>query len=83
MLKVLAVSAAQLPTPPAASVAGAKVTATNDATGVASHAVTSSAGTYNITDLIPGVYSVKVEFTGFAISVQRNVHVDVSRDFQH
>jgi len=60
-------------------VVGAQVTATNDATGVASHAVTSSAGTYNITDLIPGVYSVKVEFTGFAISVQRNVHVDVSR----
>jgi len=60
-------------------VPGAKVTATNDATGVATHAVTSSAGTYNITDLIPGVYSVTVEFTGFAISVQRNVHVDVSR----
>src|ERR1700731_2103826 len=60
-------------------VVGAKVTATNDATGVATHTVTSSAGTYTITDLIPGLYTVRVEVTGFATSVQKNVHVDVSR----
>src|SRR5690242_1339310 len=61
------------------AVAGARVTARNDATGIASRAVTSSAGTYTITDLIPGVYTVKVEASGFATSEQRNVHVDVSR----
>src|SRR5438445_8388146 len=65
--------------PSGAVVSGAKILATNDATGVASHTVTSSAGSYTITDLIPGVYTVRVEATGFATSVQRNVHVDVSR----
>jgi len=62
-----------------ASVAGAKVTATSDATGVSTRTVTSSAGTYTITDLIPGLYTVKVEASGFATSVQKSVHVDVSR----
>lgn len=65
--------------PSGAVVPNAKVTATNDATGVASHAVTTSAGTYTITDLIPGVYTVRIEAPGFAASVQKAVHVDVSR----
>ena len=46
-------------------VQSAKVTATNDATAVAKTAITSSAGTYTITDLIPGTYTVKVENAGF------------------
>ena len=61
------------------TVAGAKVTAKNDATGVATHTVTSSAGTYIITDLIPGVYIVSVEVAGFSTTVQKGVNVDVSR----
>src|ERR1051326_6134050 len=48
-----------------AVVPGARVTATNDATGVVSSAVTNSAGLYIITDLIAGTYTVKVEKAGF------------------
>jgi len=54
----------------------ATVTVTNDATNVASHAVTTSAGTYTITDLIPGTYTVKVEKSGFATWVSKGVIVD-------
>jgi hypothetical protein len=60
-------------------VVGAAVTATNDATGVSSHSETSSAGAYAFTDLIPGVYTVKVEVAGFSTWVQHGVNVDVSR----
>src|SRR5579863_2173730 len=46
-------------------IVSANVTAANTSTGVASHTVTTSAGTYVITDLIPGVYSVRVDMPGF------------------
>src|ERR1700687_3417653 len=42
------------------TVPDAKVTVTNNATGVVSSAVTTSAGTYTITDLIPGTYTVTI-----------------------
>lgn len=58
-----------------AAVAGAKVTVTNVDTNVSKTAVTTSAGTYYITDLIPGTYTVKVEQTGFKTSVQQKVTV--------
>ena len=54
----------------------ATVTVTNNATNVASHAVTSSAGTYTVTDLIPGTYTVKIEKGGFAIWLSKGVVVD-------
>jgi len=57
----------------------AKVTATNTATGVATHAVTTSFGTYTITDLIPGTYTVTIEKSGFSKRVISGVYVDVSR----
>ena len=59
-----------------AVVPGATVTATNYATGVASHAVTSSVGTYTITDLIPGTYTVKIEKANFQAWVSKNVIVE-------
>ena len=43
----------------------AKVTVRNNGTGVTTSTVTSSAGTYTITDLIPGTYTVKIEKQGF------------------
>ena len=55
------------------------VTVTNIATGVSSHAVTASVGTYTITDLIPGAYTVKLEKKGFRTWVLNNVYVDVSK----
>ena len=55
---------------------GANVTATNTATGVASHTVTTSAGTYMITDLIPGVYSVRIEMPGFQTQIVTGVIIE-------
>src|SRR5256884_7362255 len=63
-----------------AVVPDAKVTVANTARGVVSTAVTSSAGTYTITDLVPGAYTVKTEKAGFATSVSHNVLVEVGRN---
>jgi Carboxypeptidase regulatory-like domain len=64
--------------PTGAVVPGAAVTITNLSTGIAEHTTTSSAGTYAVTGLTPGVYSVTVEATGFKKQVQNAVNVDVS-----
>ena len=62
-----------------AVVPNAKVTVTNNATGVVSHTITSSSGTYTVTDLIPGTYTVQVEMEGFQASVHNGVLVEVGR----
>src|ERR1700687_5790757 len=61
-----------------AVVADAAVTITNLSTGQVGHTTNSSAGTYAVTGLTPGVYSVTVEASGFKKQVQNQVHVDVS-----
>src|SRR2546423_904603 len=65
--------------PSGAVVPDAAVAVTNDATGVSTRTTTSSAGTYIITDLIPGTYTIKVEKAGFSIALQKGIKVDVSR----
>ncbi len=60
-----------------AVVPNAKVTATDAATSVASHTVSSSAGTYAFKGLNPSQYTVTVEASGFK-KVQQNVTVEVS-----
>src|SRR5579872_1183061 len=62
-----------------AVVPNAKITATNVATQVASHSVSSSSGTYTITDLIPGTYTVQTEVAGFQTSIHNGVLVEVGR----
>jgi hypothetical protein len=62
--------------PSGLAVADATVTVTNSATGVASHAVTGSSGTFTVTDLIPGTYSVKIEKAGFQSAVIREINVE-------
>ena len=62
--------------PSGVPIADAKVTITNIDTHVARTTVTSSAGTYYITDLIPGAYTVRVEKAGFKTFVQSNVNVE-------
>ncbi|QNI32957.1 carboxypeptidase regulatory-like domain-containing protein [Alloacidobacterium dinghuense] len=64
--------------PSGAVVAGASVTITNQGTGVENHATTGSAGTYAVTGLTPGVYSVAVEASGFKKNVQNSVNVEVT-----
>ncbi len=61
-----------------AIVSGATVTITNVGTGQQNHATTSSVGTYAVTGLTPGVYSVAVEANGFKKEVQNSVNVEVS-----
>ncbi len=59
-----------------AVVEGATVTATNTATGVATHGVTATSGAYTIVDLIPGPYTVKIEKSGFQTFVANGVAVE-------
>src|SRR5215475_899663 len=54
----------------------AKVSVRNNATGVVTNTVTSSAGTYTVTDLIPGTYTVKIEKQGFSTWESKNVTVE-------
>jgi len=63
-----------------AVVEGVQITATNDGTGVSSRAATTSAGTYALTDLNPGRYTVRFEKAGFQPTVHNGVNVEVSRN---
>src|SRR6202163_4066302 len=59
--------------PQGAVVPGAKVTATNQATGVGRSVNTTSTGNYVIPNLQPGTYSVAVDAKGFAKGATENV----------
>ncbi len=59
-----------------AVVRGATVTATNDATGLKSSQATSSAGSYTLAALPPGVYTVDVQAAGFGSFSQEHVTLD-------
>jgi len=61
--------------PQGAVVPGAKVTATNSATGVQRTVNTTSTGNYTIPNLAPGTYSVKVEAKGFASGGTENIQI--------
>jgi hypothetical protein len=56
-------------------VAGAKVTVTNQGTGVIRDTVTSGEDFYRINELPPGRYTVSVEGAGFKASVSKDVEV--------
>jgi hypothetical protein len=59
-----------------AVVAGATVTATNAATNIATVRETSSAGSFTIAPVPPGIYSVQVVAKGFKTLRQDNLSVD-------
>jgi len=61
--------------PTGALVPGAKVTITETATGRAIPATTNELGRFSIRSLLPGVYSIKVEASGFATKVTEGVMV--------
>lgn len=61
-----------------AVVPGVTVTITNRQTNVVHKAVTTSVGTYFVTDLNPGIYEVKFEKNGFKTEVQNGVNVDAN-----
>jgi hypothetical protein len=58
-----------------AAVAGAKVTATNQATGVSRDTVTSGSGFYRISGLTPGTYKVEVDANSFKKGTTDNLEV--------
>ena len=59
--------------PTGAVIAKAKVTATNTATNIATTRISSSAGYYSITPLLPGKYTIQVSASGFQALVQENL----------
>jgi len=59
-----------------AAVPGADVTATNNATGIATVRQTTEAGVYAVMPLPPGVYRVRVSLDGFRTFVRDNIVVD-------
>ena len=63
-----------------AVVVGANVNVTNQATNVSQQIVTTSAGTYILPSLNPGLYTVAVDSKGFKKSVERDVPVFADRD---
>ncbi len=60
------------------AVAGAKITVTNIATGISREGTSSADGTYQIPQLPPGTYRVRVEAQGFASIVQDKVQLLVN-----
>ena len=56
----------------------AKVTVTNDATGLRRDVTTNSVGAYTITNLPSGNYTVTVASQGFQTAVQQGTHLDPS-----
>src|SRR5215467_3900439 len=63
--------------PQGAVVAGAKVTATNGATGVSRSVNTTSTGNYLLPNLPPGTYDVKVEAKGFSAAAGKGLKLNV------
>src|SRR6202521_5503584 len=61
-----------------ASVAGAKVTATEVGTGIARATQTNLSGNYVFPDLSPGTYSVLAEAQGFKKETRSDLHLDVN-----
>src|SRR6266700_4284657 len=63
--------------PQGAVVPDAKVTATNQATGLSRSANTTSTGNYTIPNLPPSTYAIKVEAKGFAVGSAKDIKLNV------
>src|SRR5712692_941476 len=61
------------------AVAGAKVTVTNQGTGVTRDTVASDEGFYRVTELPPGNYTITVEAAGFKKSVSNSIAVQAEQ----
>src|SRR6202158_2053325 len=65
--------------PQGTAVPGAKVTITNQDTGVVRDSVASAEGFYRISELPPGRYEVTVEAAGFKESISKDVQVEAEQ----
>ena len=61
-----------------AAMPGVKVTATEVNRGTSREAVSNDAGNYTISSMEPGLYTVKIERTGFKTTIQQNVEVAIN-----
>lgn len=62
-----------------AAVSGANVTVTNKATGALRKATTNSEGLYSFPSLLPGIYELKVEQSGFKTARLDNIKLEVQQ----
>ena len=58
-----------------ASIAAASVSLTNQSTGASRTTISNDSGSYAFPALQPGVYTVKVEKTGFKASIEKDIEV--------
>ena len=65
--------------PSSAVVTGAGVTVTNKATGAVRKVTTNGEGIYAFPSLLPGIYELKVEQTGFKIAHVDNIRLEVQQ----
>jgi Carboxypeptidase regulatory-like domain/TonB dependent receptor len=63
-----------------AAVPQADIAVTNQQTGVVVNATTTSAGTYNISSIIPGIYTVTVQAKGFKSTTKRDIAVVANQE---
>jgi Carboxypeptidase regulatory-like domain/TonB dependent receptor len=61
--------------PTGAAVAGANVTVTNVRKGTIDHAITNESGNYSVTHLIPDIYTIQIEGSGFKVIEQKDIVV--------
>src|SRR5262245_58690970 len=61
-----------------AVIAGAKVTATNEATGLSNTQTTTEAGLYSFPSLPVGNYAIKVEMTGFKTANKTGIVLEIN-----
>src|SRR5262245_49905917 len=64
--------------PSGAYIPGVMITATNTQTGVVTTVITNESGSYNIPSLLPGVYRLSAELTGFKSRVFNEVQLGAS-----
>ena len=66
--------------PSGAAVANGAVTALNEATQVSQTSTSTSSGTFNFPNVLPGSYTVTIEATGFKKYVKKGVAVSANQD---
>ena len=64
-----------------AAIANANVSAVETATNTSYHAVSSSAGEFNFTNLPVGTYTVTISFSGFSTAKYDNVQVEAGTSY--
>jgi hypothetical protein len=69
----------QVTDPNGAAVAGATITATDNSKGTTRTSTSDADGNYVLLSLLPGVYTVKVDASGFASNTANNVELQVGQ----